>query len=131
MESVSAPEQPVVLTIGDADRVADGRRAALELAEKAGFSDVQAGSVAIAASELGTNLLKHAGSGILQLRSMSDRGRTDIEILAIDNGPGMRDVVNCLRDGYSTVGTSGTGLGAVRRLSSAYDIYSTEGKGTV
>ena len=54
-----------------------------------------------------------------------------MEILSVDAGPGMTDVPRCLRDGYSTAGTPGNGLGAVRRLSSVFDVHSTAGAGTV
>src|SRR4029077_6385718 len=54
-----------------------------------------------------------------------------IEILAVDSGPGMADLARSLRDGYSTGGTSGTGLGAIRRLADVFDLYSRPGAGTV
>jgi hypothetical protein len=54
-----------------------------------------------------------------------------LELLALDRGPGMHDVEVCMRDGYSTGGTPGTGLGAVRRLADQFDIYSRAGEGTV
>jgi len=54
-----------------------------------------------------------------------------IEIIAIDKGKGMTDVSRCLSDGYSSSGTAGTGLGAIRRLSSLFDIYSRPNAGTV
>jgi hypothetical protein len=54
-----------------------------------------------------------------------------VELLAIDRGRGMHDVEQCLADGYSTAGTPGTGLGAVRRMAREFDIYSVSGEGTV
>ena len=53
-----------------------------------------------------------------------------VEILALDKGPGIRDLERSLRDGYSTAGGAGTGLGAISRLSSEFDVYSPPGKGT-
>jgi hypothetical protein len=53
-----------------------------------------------------------------------------VEVLALDKGPGMADVERCLRDGYSTAGTGGSGLGAMRRMSSLFDIHSVPGVGT-
>ena len=54
-----------------------------------------------------------------------------LELLSVDGGPGMTDVQRCLQDGYSTAGTPGNGLGAVKRLSDEFDVHSTPGKGTV
>src|SRR5262249_13366746 len=61
---------------------------------------------------------------------LEDGGRLGLEILALDRGPGMADVGRCLRDGFSTAGTPGGGLGAMSRLSSMFDIYSQPGAGT-
>src|SRR5262249_61100386 len=53
-----------------------------------------------------------------------------VEVLALDSGVGMSDVGACFRDGYSTAGSPGTGLGAVQRLASTMDVYSTRPGGT-
>ena len=76
------------------------------------------------------NLMKHAGGGELLVQSI-DSPASGIELLALDKGPGMADVAVCLRDGYSTGGSPGTGLGAIERLSQSFDIYSQPGRGTV
>src|SRR5262249_26251017 len=60
--------------------------------------------------------------------SRCDQG---LEIVSIDRGPGLTDIEKCLTDGYSTAGSQGTGLGAIRRLSSAWDIFSQASSGTV
>jgi hypothetical protein len=65
------------------------------------------------------------------LSTLSDRSGPGIEILAIDRGPGITNVAQCLADGYSSTSTSGTGLGAIARLSQEFDIYSERNKGTV
>ena len=90
-----------------------------------------AGKVAIVATELANNLLRHAGGGELLLQTLGDDESPVVELLAIDRGPGMADVARCLADGYSTGGTPGTGLGAVRRLATEFDIYSAPGEGTI
>src|SRR4029450_7163213 len=76
-------------------------------------------------------LLLHAGGGELLLQKLGSDDSSSIELLAIDRGPGMTDVSRCMSDGYSTGGTQGTGLGAVRRLASEFEIYSAPGEGTV
>ena len=65
------------------------------------------------------------------LQVLDDGVAPQVEIMAIDSGEGMRDTERCFRDGYSTGGTAGTGLGAVRRLSALFDIFSAAGRGTV
>jgi anti-sigma regulatory factor (Ser/Thr protein kinase) len=115
--------------MGDPSRVGEARRHAAVLAEECGFDDVEAGRLAIIVTELATNLVKHARQGRLLLSCRASRG--EVEVLAIDEGPGIADIERSLRDGFSTAGTSGTGLGAVRRLAQHFDLHSSPGTGTV
>jgi hypothetical protein len=78
-------------------------------------------------TEAATNILKHAGHGELLVRPLHGA----VELIALDRGPGMADVGAALADGHSTAGTPGTGLGAIRRLSNQFAIYSQPGMGTV
>lgn len=119
------------LQVRDAGQVGECRRAAQRLAQTCDFDDTAAGRVALLATELATNLVRHAGGGELLLQALGQDAGTRIELLAIDRGPGMADVQQCLRDGYSTAGGMGAGLGAVARLSNTFDIYSIAGQGTV
>ncbi|HTU64398.1 MAG TPA: ATP-binding SpoIIE family protein phosphatase [Steroidobacteraceae bacterium] len=116
--------------IDEASKVGEARRAAQTLANFEFNADL-ASDVAIAATELANNLNRHAGGGELIVQHIGDDDHSVIELLAIDRGPGMADVAKCLTDGYSTIGTPGTGLGAVRRLANDFDIYSHPGEGTV
>jgi len=116
--------------IDDPSKVGEARRAAHTLANFE-LDAESAGRVAIAATELANNLLLHAGGGELLIQRLGDDDSATIELLAIDRGRGMTDVERCLTDGYSTAGTPGTGLGAVRRLASEFDIHSVPGEGTV
>lgn len=117
--------------VSDSTHVGAARRAALQLAASAGFDDTDAGRVALVATELATNLTRHAGQGQLLMQDMQVGGRTNVEIIALDSGPGMTDVAACLRDGFSSGGTPGTGLGAVRRLSDEFDVFAPSGGGCV
>ena len=101
------------------------------VAEREGMSPDAASNAAIVASELASNLWKHAQRGELHIAPLSGRGEAGIEILSLDRGPGISNVSDCLKDGHSTAGTAGTGLGAVRRLSDEFDISSQPGKGTI
>ena len=119
------------LMIDDASRVAEGRRIAMQVAEREGMPPNAVSNAAIVASELATNLLKHAQRGELHIAPLSGRGEAGIEFLSLDRGPGISNMTQCLEDGHSTAGTSGTGLGAVRRLSDAFHVASQPGKGTI
>lgn len=116
--------------IDDASKVGEARRAAQSLATRE-FSEEVAGKVAIVATELANNLLRHAGGGELLLQVLGKDETATLELLALDRGPGMSDVARCMRDGYSTGGTAGTGLGAIQRLADDFDLFSQPGEGTV
>jgi anti-sigma regulatory factor (Ser/Thr protein kinase) len=116
--------------IDDSSKVGEVRRAAQNQANIE-FDAQTAGRVSIAATELANNLLNHAGGGELLIQTLGDEQAATLELLAIDRGPGMGDIERCLSDGYSTTGTPGTGLGAVRRLADEFDIYTAPGDGTI
>jgi anti-sigma regulatory factor (Ser/Thr protein kinase) len=118
------------LQIEDASHVGECRRTAQHLAEAHELDPTLVGRVGIVATELANNVIRHAGRGELLIQALSDGTDVTIELVAIDRGPGM-DLDTCMRDGYSTVGTAGTGLGAVLRLSTLFDVYSVPGEGTV
>ena len=111
--------------------IGECRRAAKRLAEAANFDQTSAGRACIVATELATNLVRHAGSGEVLTQVLGDGQDALLEILAIDQGSGMKDVDACLRDGYSTAGTPGNGLGAAARMSSVFEIFSAPGQGTI
>lgn len=117
-------------TIGEPSEIAAARRAGNTLARRVGFDEVRAGQLAIVISEAATNILKHAGHGEILLRKVTRGGADGIEVLALDKGPGMRNVRQYMEDGHSTAGTYGVGLGAIRRLSQEFDLYSMPGLGT-
>jgi anti-sigma regulatory factor (Ser/Thr protein kinase) len=117
-------------SLTDPADVGNARRAAVDRAKRIGLSETDSGRVALVVTEAGTNMLKHAGRGELVIGERSADGSRGIEILALDRGPGMPDVDRCLVDGYSTAGSAGTGLGAMRRLCSTFEAYSAVGLGT-
>ena len=120
--------------VTEMSQVAAARRAALLLAQRSGFSESRSGQVELVVSELATNLARHARSGEMLFRRIGDeRIKHDpvgVEILAIDAGPGMPDIALFRRDGHSTAGTLGQGLGAIERQSHAFEI-DTRPAGTV
>jgi anti-sigma regulatory factor (Ser/Thr protein kinase) len=118
------------LQMEDVSHVGECRRTAQHLAETHEFDPTLVGRVGIVATELGNNLIRHASRGELLIQALCDGTDVTIELVAIDRGPGMH-LDTCMRDGYSTAGTAGTGLGAVLRLSTLFDVYSVAGEGTV
>ncbi|WP_336208859.1 ATP-binding SpoIIE family protein phosphatase [Nonomuraea sp. LPB2021202275-12-8] len=113
----------------DPSAVGAVRRLATELAEASGFGADRTGQIAVAVTEAVSNLVKHAVEGVAVVRPCPGAPSV-IELVTLDRGPGMPDVARALRDGYSTSGTLGIGLGAIARISSHYDVYSVPGKGT-
>src|SRR3984885_8182650 len=101
---------------------------ALEL----GMEEGSAENVAIATTEACTNLLKHAGGGQVLLQTSTEGADAVplLELPAVDQGPGMSNLEQCLQDGFSTGGSPGQGLGAIQRMSKQSDIYTLPGKGT-
>ncbi|MEV4168249.1 ATP-binding protein [Nonomuraea sp. NPDC049709] len=114
----------------EAGAVGAVRRKAVALAEAAGFDQLLVSRLAVAVSEAVSNLVKHAREGAALVRPHPEAPAT-VELIALDRGPGMADVARALRDGYSTSGTLGIGLGAISRSASGYDVHSLPGKGTV
>jgi anti-sigma regulatory factor (Ser/Thr protein kinase) len=118
------------VSVNDPSGVAEARRAATDLGGRAGFSEVETGRLALIATELSTNLLKHGSGGEILVGTYEDDDSQGIEVIALDKGAGMSNVAACLEDGYSSAGTSGRGLGAVIRQSYFVDIGSWPGLGT-
>ena len=122
---------PVALSVADSSQVSSTRSALQRMARDLEFSEVQAGKVAIVVTEAATNMLRHAGGGLIAARCLADEGMLGIELLAIDSGPGIESFHESARDGFSTAGSAGTGLGAMQRLADEFDVYSVPGSGTV
>lgn len=120
-----------MIPVDESSRVAEVRRATLAIAREEGLGEKLAADAAVISTEVATNLLKHARQGEVFLSPLSNRTAPGVEILAIDRGPGIKDLAACLVDGYSSAQTSGTGLGAISRLSQEFDVYTEVDKGTV
>jgi anti-sigma regulatory factor (Ser/Thr protein kinase) len=119
----------VHLQVREKSAVAEARREVTGLAQAVGFNESDVGRVAIVVTEAASNLVKHTPQGQLLARAFDRSGAAVIELLALDQGPGIANVGESLRDGFSTAGSPGTGLGAIKRLSEVFDIYSAPGKG--
>jgi anti-sigma regulatory factor (Ser/Thr protein kinase) len=120
------------LAVTDPSGAGEARRRVAALATALGLNETDAGRAALAATEAATNLAKHArGGGVVIVRPRARGAVRGVELLAVDRGPGIRNVHDSLRDGFSTAGSPGTGLGALSRISDEFDLFSLAGEGTV
>jgi anti-sigma regulatory factor (Ser/Thr protein kinase) len=124
------PQDMRWLRVEDASAVPACRKAVQVLAERLQFSAVRIGQLALAVTEAASNLYKHAVQGSLLLCVNRDGPQPGIDLVTIDAGPGLRDVSAAVRDGHSTAGTLGIGLGAIQRLADFSDLYSLAGRST-
>jgi anti-sigma regulatory factor (Ser/Thr protein kinase) len=118
------------LSLTDQSGVAETRRAAVKLAQSLGFSERYQADAALVASEAATNIIKYAGRGEILLRRYMNGDVPGIELIALDRGPGIANLEAAQRDGFSTGGSLGAGLGTMARQSELFEIYSVAGAGT-
>jgi len=116
--------------VTESSQIAQARRAVASLAARQGFDEEDAGRAALVAMEICSNLVKHGGGGELIAQPLERGDVRGVGLIGLDKGPGIVDLAKCLRDGFSTGGSPGTGLGAIGRLSQLFDIYSQPGHGT-
>jgi anti-sigma regulatory factor (Ser/Thr protein kinase) len=120
-----------LIEVLDRSQVSEARRTIIAAAAEHGFEQPDLDRLTLVATELGTNLIKHTpGGGYFLLQCLKHNENYGVELFAMDKGPGMR-IDSCLVDGYSTAGTLGHGLGAVKRLSNSFEVCSSPAKGTV
>ncbi|WP_343729224.1 ATP-binding SpoIIE family protein phosphatase [Duganella sp.] len=132
MENLSSSLSPSEwIAITHASDVAAARRIGQRQADALGLDETRSGQLAIIITEAATNILKHAGEGRMLLSTVSHGGQMCVEVLAIDRGPGIANLARAMQDGVSGAGTSGTGLGAMRRLADRFDVYAPAGQGAV
>lgn len=104
----------------------EGRRVAAD----AGFAFTELALIATAISELARNIVRYARCGEIMVRPITNSSHRGVQIVAQDQGPGIRDIERALQIGFSTSGGLGLGLPGVRRLMDEFDIKSELGKGT-
>jgi serine/threonine-protein kinase RsbT len=112
------------------EHVVMARQAVRQLAIALGFSLVDQTKIVTAASELARNTLQHGGGGTVLLETLNDRSRRGIRLTFEDHGPGIPDINEAMRDGFTTSGGLGLGLAGSKRLSNEFAITSTPGHGT-
>jgi serine/threonine-protein kinase RsbT len=118
------------LAIRVGDDVVRTRQAVRALALQAGFSLVDQTKIITAASEIARNTLDYGGGGELTLELLRDGARRGLRLTFTDRGPGISDIEQALKDGYSTGNGLGLGLSGAKRLSNEFAIDSRPGAGT-
>jgi len=126
--AVSRSDKLPVASDGDIVAV---RQRVRSLAVELGFSLVNQTKIVTAASELARNTVVHGGGGTVEIEVLVDGARRGIRLTFRDHGPGIPDLAAALRDGFTTGGGLGLGLGGARRLCNDFDLQSTPGDGTV
>jgi anti-sigma regulatory factor (Ser/Thr protein kinase) len=116
--------------VSDASEVAVARRTATQCAQEAGLDETMTGRAALVATELATNLAKHGDGGSILMGNPIDGDAAGVTLVAIDKGRGIPSVPMAFEDGFSTAGSPGTGLGAIRRSAAAFDVFSAPERGT-
>ena len=118
------------IDVNEASRVAEVRRVAAELARAETMTEAECGKLALVATEISSNLLKYGKSGTITLTRYTEGKQNGVQLIAVDSGPGFADFVAAARDGHSTAGSLGIGLGVIMRSSTFFDVYSVPGEGT-
>ncbi len=123
-------ENEIQVPINSDQDIVAARQKGRSLAAALGFSSGDATLVATAISELARNIITYAKSGEIRLTVINGSARQGIQLVARDQGPGIPDVQQALRDGFSTSGSLGLGLPGVMRLVDEFEIVSEENRGT-
>ncbi|HEY6207618.1 MAG TPA: anti-sigma regulatory factor [Gemmatimonadales bacterium] len=110
--------------------IVQARQKGRQLAADAGFTSGDQTVIAAAISEIARNILMYARAGEMTLSVVANGERHALEVVARDQGPGIRDVERAMQDGYSTSGGLGLGLPGARRLMDDFEVVSSLGKGT-
>jgi serine/threonine-protein kinase RsbT len=123
-------ENEIQVPINSDQDIVAARQKGRSLAVALGFSSGDATLIATAISELARNIITYAKSGEIRLTVINGSARQGIRLVAHDQGPGIPDVQQALRDGFSTSGSLGLGLPGVMRLVDEFEVVSEENRGT-
>jgi serine/threonine-protein kinase RsbT len=122
--------ESICVLISEEIHIAEAQRDALLLAQQVGFGRADAYYLATAVSELATNIIYHADSGEIRLNALTREDAVGVEVIAADAGPGIANIEQAMREGFSTSGSLGCGLPGVSRLMDTLEICSDPGRGT-
>ena len=124
------PGKEQELKLASSEDVVMVRQAVRQWAADLGFSLVNQTKLVTAASELGRNAVLHGGGGSARIETVSRNGRSGIRVTFEDSGPGIADIEQAMKDGFTTGAGLGLGLGGAKRLSDEFEIQSRVGEGT-
>jgi len=124
------PGSSTLVIVDEQTQIGGARRSAVEIGHTQGLSPDAVGRLAIIVTEAATNIIRHAGRGLMVFRALQHESGATVEVLALDKGPGIADVRRAMRDGFSTTGTPGHGLGSMQRLADLFALYSQPDTGT-
>jgi len=110
--------------------IAMARRAVRDIAMKLGFGVTETARIVTAASELGRNVHKYAGEGVMQWRALVKGESQGVELRFEDHGPGIADINEAMKEGHTTGGGLGMGLPGAKRLMDEMELESVVGRGT-
>ena len=130
MRDFQAVENEIHVPINSDQDIVTARQKGRSLAAALGFSSGDATLIATAISELARNIVTYARSGEIRITMINGSARQGIQLVAHDEGPGIADIPQALRDGFSTSGSLGLGLPGVMRLVDEFEIVSAESRGT-
>ncbi|PLR94131.1 anti-sigma regulatory factor [Bacillus sp. T33-2] len=122
--------QPIRIVINNEFDIVLARQKGREMSKALQFGTVDQSRITTAISELARNIYLYARSGEIIINVLKSEGKKGIQIIAVDNGPGIHDIRMVLQDGYTTSGGLGAGLPGVKRLMDEFIIESEPGKGT-
>jgi anti-sigma regulatory factor (Ser/Thr protein kinase) len=121
----------MLIEVSELSQAGEARRKVAAYADDLKMGESRLGEIALVTTELATNLAKHAKQGYIVAQRVGQTEKPGLRVMGVDKGPGIADIPRALADGHSTAGSMGTGLGAIRRLSDRFEIYSLPGSGTV
>src|SRR5580698_5978398 len=130
MEMMGLVGRAIPINLSDSSQTGNARRQAISLADSLAFDELPLGQLGIVVTEAARNIEAHAGEGEIVLSPWQHGENAGIDVLALDKGGGIENVAVSMKDGYSTAGTPGNGLGAMARLAGVFQIFSTGGSGT-
>jgi anti-sigma regulatory factor (Ser/Thr protein kinase) len=122
MEMILTEYVPII----DSSSISEARRRGLLVTERLGFDEVRTGEFALLITELTRNVLLHGRGGEAIITGSRNGHGPVARLVGIDKGPGIPDVPRAMSDGYSTAGTMGAGLGAMKRIANQMEIFTSQ-----
>jgi serine/threonine-protein kinase RsbT len=124
------PEEPETVELKTGEDIVRARQQVRTRMIDMGFSLIDQTKMVTAASELARNTIDYGKGGTMRIVSLAESGRTGIRLIFLDQGPGIKDIQQALKDGFTTGIGLGLGLGGSKRLVNEFEIWSEPDKGT-